>query len=227
MQMLFLLICFVASIVDVQSDSFVAQNRRYYQITSPDPFIPPPRTLLHDNCHWRLLPFIPSINEPRHEFMHEGSCMKHDRYVKERRLNSSLRQRILVRGGSNHNDHNKIHHDTVINGKHQHISASATVGETTKKVVYQSSKVLGDPDATNDESPIQSPAKNKLREALFPIYGRNVTKFFLMGAIKFFIIMVLTLTRDMKDTMVVTQCGAEAIAFLKVRISQLKFSQSK
>ena len=29
--------------------------------------------------------------------------------------------------------------------------------------------------------------------------------------------MALTLTRDTKDTLVVTQCGAEAIAFLKVR----------
>ena len=33
---------------------------------------------------------------------------------------------------------------------------------------------------------------------------------------KFCIIFVLTLTRDMKDTLIVTQCGAEAIAFLKI-----------
>jgi AAA family ATP:ADP antiporter len=33
---------------------------------------------------------------------------------------------------------------------------------------------------------------------------------------KFFIILALTLTRDCKDTLVVTQCGAEAIAFLKI-----------
>jgi len=38
----------------------------------------------------------------------------------------------------------------------------------------------------------------------------------LIGAIKFFVILVLTLTHDNKDTMVVTACGAEAIAFLKV-----------
>ena len=41
-------------------------------------------------------------------------------------------------------------------------------------------------------------------------------KFFLIGAIKFFVILALTLTRDNKDTMVVTSMGAEAIAFLKV-----------
>ena len=43
-------------------------------------------------------------------------------------------------------------------------------------------------------------------------------KFFLIGAIKFFVILALTLTRDNKDTMVVTECGAEAIAFLKVSV---------
>jgi ATP/ADP translocase len=57
----------------------------------------------------------------------------------------------------------------------------------------------------------------KLRTAVFPIYGsQEVTKFLLLGSIKFFIILALTLTRDTKDTLVVTQCGAEAIAFLKV-----------
>jgi len=43
-----------------------------------------------------------------------------------------------------------------------------------------------------------------------------MTKFFLIGSIKFFVILALTLTRDNKDTMVVTECGAEAIAFLKI-----------
>ena len=57
---------------------------------------------------------------------------------------------------------------------------------------------------------------SKVRSVLFPIYGPDVKKFFLLGAIKFFIIMALTLTRDNKDTMIVTTCGAEAIAFLKV-----------
>ena len=58
----------------------------------------------------------------------------------------------------------------------------------------------------------------KIRDAVFPIYGKNeITKFALLGVMKFFIIFVLTLTRDTKDTLIVTQCGAEAIAFLKVR----------
>ena len=57
----------------------------------------------------------------------------------------------------------------------------------------------------------------KARRTIFPIYGsREVVKFLLIGSIKFFIILALTLTRDTKDTLVVTQCGAEAIAFLKI-----------
>ena len=58
----------------------------------------------------------------------------------------------------------------------------------------------------------------KIRRTVFPIHGQHeVTKFLLLGSMKFFIIMALTLTRDTKDTLIVTQCGAEAIAFLKVR----------
>lgn len=58
---------------------------------------------------------------------------------------------------------------------------------------------------------------SKLRQAVFPIYGKQeITKFLLLGTIKFFIILALTLTRDTKDTLVVTQCGAEALAFIKV-----------
>ncbi|CAM9666825.1 unnamed protein product, partial [Choristocarpus tenellus] len=59
--------------------------------------------------------------------------------------------------------------------------------------------------------------RGRLREALFPIYGKGeMVKFFTLGGIQFFIIFVLTLTRDMKDTLIVTTCGAEAISFLKV-----------
>ena len=58
---------------------------------------------------------------------------------------------------------------------------------------------------------------SKVRHVVFPIHGREeVAKFLLIGSIKFYIILALTLTRDLKDTLVVTQCGAEAIAFLKI-----------
>jgi ATP/ADP translocase len=81
------------------------------------------------------------------------------------------------------------------------------INESTEKKVAK--------DVSKEHSP------SKLRAALFPIYGDEVRKFLLMGAIKFFVIMALTLTRDTKDTLVVTQCGAEAIAFLKVCVETL------
>lgn len=58
---------------------------------------------------------------------------------------------------------------------------------------------------------------SRTRQAVFPIYGNHeITKFLLIGSIKFFVILALTLTRDTKDTLIVTECGAEAIAFLKI-----------
>lgn len=57
----------------------------------------------------------------------------------------------------------------------------------------------------------------RLRDVVFPIYGGEETgKFLALGGIQFFIIFVLTLTRDLKDTLIITSCGAEAISFLKV-----------
>ena len=64
----------------------------------------------------------------------------------------------------------------------------------------------------------------RLRDAVFPIYGcQEISKFLALGAIQFFIIFVLTLTRDLKDTLIITSCGAEAISFLKVCGVQLLF----
>ena len=71
--------------------------------------------------------------------------------------------------------------------------------------------------AVKEDTPTQS-SLSKIASAVFPIERNEVKKFLLMGAIKFFVIMALTLTRDTKDTLVVTQCGAEAIAFLKVSL---------
>jgi ATP/ADP translocase len=52
---------------------------------------------------------------------------------------------------------------------------------------------------------------------VFPLYGQQeVHKFFAMGMIKFLVVFVLTITRDVKDTLIVTHCGAESIAFVKV-----------
>lgn len=75
---------------------------------------------------------------------------------------------------------------------------------------------------TTTAPPKEDGRLTKFRKTIFPIHGREeVIKFLLIGSIKFFIILALTLTRDTKDTLVVTQCGAEAIAFLKVSVLYL------
>ena len=51
---------------------------------------------------------------------------------------------------------------------------------------------------------------------IFPIYPKELVKFFSLSMMMFWIIFVFTMTRDTKDTLIVTNCGAEAIAFLKV-----------
>eukprot|EP00804_Cyclotella_cryptica_P022640 CCRYP_009491-RA/>CCRYP_009491-RA protein AED:0.10 eAED:0.09 QI:0/0/0/1/1/1/3/0/525 len=68
----------------------------------------------------------------------------------------------------------------------------------------------------SDDTAKQTTWGTSVRNALFPIHGDEVKKFLLIGSIKFFVILALTITRDNKDTMVVTECGAEAIAFLKI-----------
>ena len=50
---------------------------------------------------------------------------------------------------------------------------------------------------------------HRIRDALFPIHQHELPKFALLSVIDFFVIVVVTLTRDLKDTLVVTQCGAE------------------
>jgi len=55
-----------------------------------------------------------------------------------------------------------------------------------------------------------------IKNALFPIEGWEMPKFFSMSAMMFMIIYIYTTVRDTKDTLVVSACGAESITFLKV-----------
>jgi AAA family ATP:ADP antiporter len=50
----------------------------------------------------------------------------------------------------------------------------------------------------------------------FPIFPHELAKFFTLSSMMFFIVFIFTMTRDTKDALIVTNCGAEAIAFLKV-----------
>jgi AAA family ATP:ADP antiporter len=86
-------------------------------------------------------------------------------------------------------------------------------GDNNEETTTSNTQVVKPVNASSKQSSI-----SKIASAVFPIQRCEMKKFLLMGAIKFFVIMALTLTRDTKDTLVVTQCGAEAIAFLKVRV---------
>ena len=129
-------------------------------------------------------------------------------------MTSVLRQR-KIRGGSDNGENDNNINITSTSSTQPQINESTT-SDSNNDQVRQDQVMKLDPKAKvdNDYKP------SKIRSAIFPIYGTEVKKFILMGAIKFFVIMALTLTRDTKDTLVVTQCGAEAIAFLKVRIGK-------
>lgn len=51
---------------------------------------------------------------------------------------------------------------------------------------------------------------------LFPIYPHEIRKFLNLSFLMFWIVFIFTMTRDTKDALIVPNCGAEAIAFLKV-----------
>ena len=122
---------------------------------------------------------------------------------------SNLRQRkFKVRGGEEKKDRSTT--SSAIAQEQTNIPGDLSTN-TNNNVNSQEEKV-----PAPESIPNNTYKPSKIRSAIFPIYGTEVKKFILMGAIKFFIIMALTLTRDTKDTLVVTQCGAEAIAFLKV-----------
>ena len=96
--------------------------------------------------------------------------------------------------------------------------------KTSYKTLMDDHHVRGGGAAANNKNNNHA-SGSAIRNAFFPIHGKEeVTKFLLIGSIKFFVILALTLTRDNKDTMVVTEVGAEAIAFLKVSICVCAFA---
>ena len=109
---------------------------------------------------------------------------------------------MVARGGTNDDDDVAAATESTDNAKNPSPSDAPVVVSAVATTTASTS------DTTN--------FRTKLRNVIFPIYGEETTKFLLIGSIKFFVILALTITRDNKDTMVVTECGAEAIAFLKV-----------
>ena len=111
-----------------------------------------------------------------------------------------------ARGGSNNDDETTAANESMDNTKRPPPTDASFAGATTTTT-------------TTTTTYTNTNWKAKIRNVVFPIYGEELTKFLLIGSIKFFVILALTITRDNKDTMVVTECGAEAIAFLKVSLS--------
>lgn len=52
--------------------------------------------------------------------------------------------------------------------------------------------------------------------SIFPIHDHELPKFLSLSFMMFWIVYIFTMTRDTKDALIVTNCGAEAITFLKV-----------
>lgn len=57
---------------------------------------------------------------------------------------------------------------------------------------------------------------DKIVLSLFPIQKHEISKFIALSSMMFWLVYIFTLTRDIKDSLLVTSCGAESIAFLKV-----------
>lgn len=72
----------------------------------------------------------------------------------------------------------------------------------------------------SDKTAITAANEDSLKEPWYfkvvPIYISELPKFLSLSLMMFWIVFVFTMTRDTKDALIVTNCGAESIAFLKV-----------
>jgi hypothetical protein len=92
-----------------------------------------------------------------------------------------------------------------------------------RQIFFKTSKLKatplkGESIATQKKSEeiVVQPSKTPSYTILFPIYPKELAKFFGLSSMMFWAIFVFTLARDTKDALIVTSCGAESIAFLKV-----------
>lgn len=134
--------------------------------------------------------------------------------ILDKYCNKGTRPLLRLRGGAgNDDDDNSGDINGTMAGKDTNQNAPANSTTTMDPAAVTTTATNTDTNTTEKSISTLS----KIRQTLFPIESNEAKKFLLIGSIKFFIILALTLTRDTKDTLVVTQCGAEAIAFLKVR----------
>ncbi|CAM9153908.1 unnamed protein product, partial [Chrysoparadoxa australica] len=101
-----------------------------------------------------------------------------------------------------------------------HEQLSATLGkqglEEEKGAAQEDEPVVQSTPALRVAETVQGGYFGKFISHVFHIEAKELQKFFTMSAMMFCIIYVFTMTRDTKDTLIVTNCGAESIAFLKV-----------
>ncbi len=76
---------------------------------------------------------------------------------------------------------------------------------------------LNTSDSSSDKQ--LKPTLKSLYMKLFPVLPQELAKFLSLSFMMFGIIYLFAVTRDTKDALIVTNCGAEAIAFLKVILS--------
>lgn len=69
---------------------------------------------------------------------------------------------------------------------------------------------------TIEASSVNQKESSSFLYSIFPVLPQELKKFFSLSFMMFFIVYVFTITRDTKDVLIVTNCGAESIAFLKV-----------
>ena len=72
------------------------------------------------------------------------------------------------------------------------------------------------PMPTNITSTTITAPSTQWYRKFFDVAPAEMSKFLSLSLMMFWIVFIFTMTRDTKDTLIVTNCGAEAIAFLKV-----------
>jgi hypothetical protein len=93
-----------------------------------------------------------------------------------------------------------------------------------RQIIFKTSKLSTTPVNGESITPLKKKGveiaipspKKPFYTKLFPIYPQELPKFFGLSSMMFWAIFVFTLARDTKDALIVTSCGAESIAFLKV-----------
>jgi hypothetical protein len=95
-----------------------------------------------------------------------------------------------------------------------HIGKSSPVAKSKRGLVGTMNQDVVKVIAAHASPPIT--ASDPMYMKVLPIYPKEMASFLSLSFMMFFIVFIFTMTRDTKDALIVTNCGAEAISFLKV-----------